>query len=154
MSQNTQGCNVFILSKFVNHVIFDFSCRIHSALMSLPSGFLGIPISHQLIRDTLLVSFENNLFNWQDELFTKMMQKSIVHLRFSFIVFLLFFALVVVFLHLKTFLLSKKIILSLSSDRSMWQKAIITKQQNRCEDVLIHFKNLDLLAMAIATRTM
>ena len=107
MSQNTQGCNVFILSKFVNHVIFDFSCRIHSALMSLPSGFLGIPISHQLIRDTLLVSFENNLFNWQDELFTKMMQKSIVHLRFSFIVFLLFFALVVVFLHLKTFLLSK-----------------------------------------------
>ena len=50
--QDTQGVLVFILSKLVNHVIFDFSFRIDS-LMSLPyqaSLFLGIPISRQLIK--------------------------------------------------------------------------------------------------------
>ena len=90
----TRSC--FILSKLFNHVIFDFSFRIHS-LMSLPyqtSIFLAIPISHQLIKKHFIFKL------WP----AKMMQKTIVYFSFYFN-FFLFFVLPVDFLHVKTLLL-------------------------------------------------
>ena len=103
------------------------------------------------LSNTLLLRFENNLFLWQDEKFTKLTRKSIVYFTlvflFCFRSYCSVFASKNLLVTWKTFWAFLQISRSLNVAKSYYYQAA----QQIEKDVLINFKKLDFLAMMTRT---